>query len=334
MKKIILALCLLLAPSAAFAQCTGVFPASTVCGVSGAGANVPGPLPLSSFALAPGGVSGNVQFNNGSGGLGGYTNTQLTALINAFTSVLSGAVPASGGGTVNFLRADGSWAPVVQTIAGNSGAFTLNATTGITNATNDIQLEQASASQFGAVKVDNTTIGAAAGVISTKNIPVLLNTLTASGSATLSDLTSLTATYSSYELVIQNLISAANNVDIVLQVHAGGNFQTTTYLTKAITPNGTAILNNNPTTFIPLGDGATDTFNSAPGISGTIRVFSPSTSALHMWVGYFNFLTSAGSSGPAQVTGYYNSAVVVDGFQIKASTGNLTSGTVRIYGYP
>jgi hypothetical protein len=34
----------------------------------------------------------------------------LTALINVFTSTLSGAVPASGGGTTNFLRADGTWA--------------------------------------------------------------------------------------------------------------------------------------------------------------------------------------------------------------------------------
>lgn len=38
------------------------------------------------------------------------TATQLTTLINAFSSSLSGAVPASGGGTTNFLRADGSWA--------------------------------------------------------------------------------------------------------------------------------------------------------------------------------------------------------------------------------
>jgi len=38
------------------------------------------------------------------------TATQATSLINAFTSALKGAVPASGGGTTNFLRADGTWA--------------------------------------------------------------------------------------------------------------------------------------------------------------------------------------------------------------------------------
>ncbi len=38
------------------------------------------------------------------------TTTQLTTLVNNFTSTLKGSVPASGGGTSNYLRADGTWA--------------------------------------------------------------------------------------------------------------------------------------------------------------------------------------------------------------------------------
>lgn len=38
------------------------------------------------------------------------TATQLTAALNLFTSSLQGLTPSSGGGTTNFLRADGSWA--------------------------------------------------------------------------------------------------------------------------------------------------------------------------------------------------------------------------------
>ena len=37
------------------------------------------------------------------------TGTQATTLLDQFTSVLKGLVPASGGGTANFLRADGTW---------------------------------------------------------------------------------------------------------------------------------------------------------------------------------------------------------------------------------
>ena len=50
----------------------------------------------------------------GTGDPADLTQAQLTALINAFTSALSGAVPASGGGTANFLRADGNWAQPSQ----------------------------------------------------------------------------------------------------------------------------------------------------------------------------------------------------------------------------
>jgi len=56
----------------------------------------------------PGGSNGQVQVN-AAGTFGGLTNTQLTADINPFSSSLSGAVPASGGGTTKYLRADATW---------------------------------------------------------------------------------------------------------------------------------------------------------------------------------------------------------------------------------
>ena len=60
-------------------------------------------------AGSPGGSSGQIQYNN-SGSFGGLTPTQVTALLNQFSSSLQGVVPASGGGSSNFLRADGAWA--------------------------------------------------------------------------------------------------------------------------------------------------------------------------------------------------------------------------------
>ncbi len=38
------------------------------------------------------------------------TSAQATAILDVFTSGLKGLAPASGGGTTNFLRADGTWA--------------------------------------------------------------------------------------------------------------------------------------------------------------------------------------------------------------------------------
>lgn len=56
----------------------------------------------------PGGANGDVQYNAG-GGFGGLTDAQLTTRIQTFTSTLGGSVPASGGGSTTFLRADATF---------------------------------------------------------------------------------------------------------------------------------------------------------------------------------------------------------------------------------
>lgn len=53
------------------------------------------------------------------------TGTQATTLLDAFTSALKGLVPASGGGTTNFLRADATWAAP----SGGGGGATVGTTT-------------------------------------------------------------------------------------------------------------------------------------------------------------------------------------------------------------
>lgn len=44
------------------------------------------------------------------GNVADLSGTQATTLLDSFTSSLKGLAPASGGGTTNFLRADGTWA--------------------------------------------------------------------------------------------------------------------------------------------------------------------------------------------------------------------------------
>lgn len=64
------------------------------------------------------------------------TATQATAMLDVVTSSTKGLAPASGGGTTNFLRADGTWA----TPAGGGGgpAITVGTTAPSTPAANDI----------------------------------------------------------------------------------------------------------------------------------------------------------------------------------------------------
>lgn len=74
----------------------------------------------------------------GTGNVETLTGTQATTLIDTFTSTLKGLAPASGGGTANFLRADGTWAApggggggVTQIIAGTNVTISPAGGTGV-----------------------------------------------------------------------------------------------------------------------------------------------------------------------------------------------------------
>jgi hypothetical protein len=63
------------------------------------------------------------------------TMAEVTAMLNTFTSLLKGLVPASAGGTDNFLRADGGWENPLPTV------FSVSATNNVTTtSTTDVAL--------------------------------------------------------------------------------------------------------------------------------------------------------------------------------------------------
>jgi len=159
----------------------------------------------------------------------------------------------------------------------------------------------------------------------------LLNTLTASSSATLSDTISLTSAFSVYEIEFINLIPATTSVTLELQVHSSSAFQSGSYLSSTIAANGSALASQAFTNCVGLSQsGAVP--NSAPGVSGSIRVYSPSgTTAAKMWNGLVSYRLASGME-PVVVSGMWNSTGAVDGFQILFSSGNIASGTVKVYG--
>ena len=66
--------------------------------------------------------------------LGAADAAAQTALLNNFTSALKGLVPASGGGTTNFLRADGAWAAPAGSVAWGAITGTLSSQTDLSTA--------------------------------------------------------------------------------------------------------------------------------------------------------------------------------------------------------
>jgi hypothetical protein len=162
----------------------------------------------------------------------------------------------------------------------------------------------------------------------------LLNTLTASNSATLSDTTSFTSSYNEYELVFENILPANQNIACEIQVHSGGGFKNTSYLTSQVYGAGGAPSGDTSTAYVSCNAAHAFNDNSAAGISGKITVVKPSgTSVAKMWFGQFAHTNSAvNGMYVVTVNGYWNNTAAVDGFQVLMSSGNITSGTIKIYG--
>jgi hypothetical protein len=168
----------------------------------------------------------------------------------------------------------------------------------------------------------------------------LLNTLTASNSPTLGDLSSLTKNFSIYEIVLFNCVPSVNAVTAQIQIHAGGIFQTTNY-------NSFGFMIGSPATQIASAASAS-TFilsytnniaNSLPGVSGTVRIYKGSAPFLNSFPTYTAHMVNgvgAGGIQPWLASGWWTGGTAlppIDGFQFYFSGGvNIGSGTIRVYG--
>jgi hypothetical protein len=155
---------------------------------------------------------------------------------------------------------------------------------------------------------------------------VLLNVLTASNSALLADTTSFNASYNDYAVMFDNVVPVSNAVDVELQVHSGGAFQTANY----IQCSGAA------TNLISLTSAASNVANTATtvGFSGILYFHNINqttgqkmvTSARTIWATGPSTLASAAPCGVWQ-----GGTGALDGFQVFLSSGNISSGSIKVY---
>lgn len=170
----------------------------------------------------------------------------------------------------------------------------------------------------------------------TVSAPVLLATLTANNtSGTLADTTNLTSTYPRYSIIFTSLIPATNAIACRLRVNVAG-VQTTGYDSQL---NGTQNGTNDPqqqTTYIACSR-LNALSNTGMGVNAEFFIYNPSQTsspkAIH-GTGIAKDDASATSgifvSGGAYTAG--NGAVT--GIEVTTTSGNWTSGTVKIYGLP
>lgn len=163
---------------------------------------------------------------------------------------------------------------------------------------------------------------------------ILLATLTANNSAEVGDDDIFTSDYAFYEIEFVNIINATDAQELRFQIYSG-SYRTSGYVAHSHGVYSTgAGISYAPTTHIPLS-GTTDADNLAPGACGKLRLYNPSANARCVVLGEFTYRYNNASLvfGSGQVTGCWDTAAVVTGFRFIASSGNLTSGTIKVYGY-
>jgi hypothetical protein len=135
--------------------------------------------------MGPGTVKGN---NSGSTAAPtDLTPAQTTALLALFTTALQGLVPASGGGTTNFLRADGAWSTPGIPINNQSVAYTAvlaDANMAITHPATDNTARTFTIPANASVAYPVGTTLTFVNMINTLTIAITTDTLTLAGAGT------------------------------------------------------------------------------------------------------------------------------------------------------
>ena len=87
------------------------------------------------------------------------TANTITVAGTTFADAAAGVVPASGGGTVNYLRADGTWtAPPTAGIVSNTATFSYNTTTSEPPTGNQLRLNSTTQSAATRLWISQTTV--------------------------------------------------------------------------------------------------------------------------------------------------------------------------------
>lgn len=182
----------------------------------------------------------------------------------------------------------------------------------------------------GAVAVPAGSIANAALAIPAQR--VLLETLTASASASLVNAVAWDSTYAAYEIMFDHILPATATNTGLIQVHSGGAYKTSGYLSVVSTDDsgGTTGAATTGTTNIPITRSAV-VGNAGVGISGTITVVNPSSVNVHPFLGRVGFEGASAFYG-STVSGAWNTGAAIDGFKFLFASGNIASGSIRVYG--
>ena len=167
---------------------------------------------------------------------------------------------------------------------------------------------------------------------------VLLEQHTAGSSATLDFTTCISSNYDNYEIHFINILPAtdANQLYMRFSIDGGSTYISTGYKWSHLYNYGTATNgweNSTSDNGISIGGGSVG--NSGSGICGKLRLYNPGASGTTMkscmmdTTRYHSVLSDIVQDCPSRGS---LSVGVVNAISFLFSSGNITSGTIRVYG--
>jgi hypothetical protein len=254
------------------------------------------------------GVTGTLPIANGG------TGTTSTTFVNAATNV-TGTLPIANGGTNSTATATsggvgyGTGTAHAYTSAGTAGQF--------------LQSNGTSAP---------TWVAASAGALT------FISSQTVSSAVSSVDFTSgISSTYDDYIVYFEGLTPSSTGVDLRLRLYKSGGFTNSGYSSSyARFRTVSESSSSNTVSYIFMTGASASVDNTVSVISGQFKLFNMnSTEASRSTVaGQLFYNTASASNNQSQVifAGNQSTAAASTGFQFFFDTGNIATGTFRLYG--
>ena len=174
---------------------------------------------------------------------------------------------------------------------------------------------------------------------------VLLSTQTASSSSTIDFTSDIASTYKEYVFKFVSIHPATDNVNFMVNFRDGGSSYDATKTSSSFAAyhneaGDTTGVNYEASFDLaqstgnqPLNAGGGVGGDADQSISGTLHLFDPSsTTFVKHYISNINFSNNSNYTIQSFIAGYCNVTAAIDGVQFSMSSGNIDSGTIKMYG--
>jgi hypothetical protein len=177
----------------------------------------------------------------------------------------------------------------------------------------------------------NNAVGSAIATANASTGLVLLNTLTASGSTSLVDTTSISSAYNNYKIVFNNIACSVSTTRFGIQVSTNGgvSYIGTSYINTVF---GITQLTSVATSgVVGYVQASFDTISNAFAffLNGDCTLSTPMSAVVKPFQGTTNYVSTAGATEFCNFMGYWNiSTTAINALSFAFATSNTITGTI------